>query len=94
MLSESATPFSLSNVLRTSATAPGSSASVAWIAASCLASPVVVVDRLRSVSLIAPILSGLKSSFSRSTVTPALVSNSCAEVDVACRKDAPSRISG
>ena len=94
MLSDSATPFSLSNVLRNSATAPGSSASVAWIAASCLASPVVVVDRLRSVSLTAPTLSGLSSSFSRSTVTPALVSSSCAEVDVACRKDAPSRISG
>src|SRR5580704_4835647 len=93
-LSVSATPFSLSNVLRNSATAPGRSASVAWIAASCLASPVVVVARLRSVSLTAPILSGLSSSFNRSTVTPALVSSSWAEVDVACRKDAPSRISG
>ena len=74
--------------------ATGSSASVAWMAPSCLASAVLSVDEVAQRIATAPTLSGLSSSFRRSTVVPALVSSSCAEVDVACRNDAPSRISG
>ena len=93
-LSESATWFSLAKVLLTSATAAGSSANVAWMAPSCLAMPAIVVLRLRTTSLTAWILSGLSSSFSRSTVVPALDNSSCAEVEVTCRNEAPSLISG
>ena len=69
-------------------------ASALWMAPSCLAMPASVVLRLRIESLTAWMLSGLSSSFSRSTVVPAFDSSSCAEVEVTCRNEAPSRISG
>ena len=57
--------LSLAKVLRNSATACGSSARVVWMAVSDLAKALVAVCRLRSVSVTAPILSGLSRSFSR-----------------------------
>ena len=94
VLSRSAAPLSLVKVFWNSATAVGSSDSACWMLLSCLARPARVVLRLRSESLTAWMLSGLSSSFSRSTVVPALDSSSCAEVEVTCRNEAPSRISG
>jgi hypothetical protein len=85
---------SLAKVLLNSATAPGSCASALWMAPSCLAMPASVVLMLRTESLTAWMLSGLSSSFSRSTVVPAYDSSSCADVDVTWRNEAPSRISG
>jgi len=77
-LIRSAAALSLEKVLSKSAIAFGSSARVCWMAPSCLAMPASVVLRLRSESLNDWMLSGLSSSFSRSTVVPALDRSSCA----------------